>query len=172
MIYNPFKVGDQVELSGTSGIIDSINLAHTKVRGVTGQIITIPNNLVLNSVVINHTARETRCIRLQIPVDYSDNLAKVEQLLLDVFKSHPLVLEEPTPSTFVWKFQEYFVDLYVAGWTKTSDYWKVYNEILHQIKEKFDQEGIEIAIPQQNIHFQKSMPLSLKPLIKPMKNPE
>ncbi|GGA01469.1 mechanosensitive ion channel family protein [Okeania sp. KiyG1] len=153
MIYNPFNVGDEVELCGTWGYIDSISLAHTKVKGWTGQIITIPNNSVLGSVVINHSARDTRRVSLQIRVGYSENLSKVEQLLLDIFKSHPLVLEQPGPSTFAWKFEEYFVDLYVGGWTKTSDYWRVYNEALHQIKERFVQEGIEIPVPQQDLRL-------------------
>ncbi len=163
MIYSPFNVGDEVELCGISGYIDSISLAHTKIKGWTGQIITIPNNSVLSSVVINHSARDTRRVSLQIRVGYSENLSKVEQLLLEIFQSHSLVLDQPRPSTFAWKFEEYFVDLYVGGWTKTSDYWRVYNETLHQIKEKFAQEGISIPIPQQNIRFQESTKLSLKP---------
>ncbi|WP_293154270.1 mechanosensitive ion channel family protein [Okeania sp. SIO2C9] len=163
MVYSPFNVGDEVELCGTSGYIDSISLAHTKVKGWTGQIITIPNNSVLSSVVINHNARDTRRISLQIRVGYSENLSKVEQLLLDIFKSHPLVLDQPGPSTFAWKFEEYFVELYVGGWTKTSDYWGVYNETIHQIKERFVQEGISIPVPQQDIRFQESTQLSFKP---------
>lgn len=170
MIYSPFNVGDEVELCGTSGYIDSISLAHTTVKGWTGQIVTIPNNSVLSSVVINHTARDTRRVSLQIRVSYSDSLPHIEQLLLDVFKSHPLVLDQPRPSAFVWKFEEYFVDMYVGGWSKTSDYWQVYNETIHQIKERFDREGISIPVPQQDIRFQERIPLLLKSLTESKQN--
>jgi small conductance mechanosensitive channel len=38
---------------------------------------------------------------------------------------------------------------------KSTDYWPVYWELLHKIKEGLDENGIEIPFPQMDVHLNK-----------------
>ena len=41
----------------------------------------------------------------------------------------------------------------VRPWSKTSDYWDVYWDGTHTVKERFDAEGVSIPFPQQDVHM-------------------
>lgn len=154
MLYKPFDVGDEVKLGDVWGFIDSISLANTRVRGFSGQISTFPNNSVWSSVITNNTAGETRAVSFSLRISYSEDTSKVQAILLDVIRSHPLVLETPAPSGMVWELADYYVNVLGKGWTKTSDYWKAYGELMNQIKIRLEQEGISVPSPKQLIQVE------------------
>ena len=45
------------------------------------------------------------------------------------------------------------VNINCRPWTKTDDYWTVYWDLTHQVKEQFDKKGISIPYPQQDVHL-------------------
>jgi hypothetical protein len=36
---------------------------------------------------------------------------------------------------------------------RTADYWDVYWDLMRQVKERFDEEGVNIPFPQRDLHF-------------------
>ncbi|MDJ0732871.1 MAG: mechanosensitive ion channel [Nostocaceae cyanobacterium] len=164
MVYKPFDVGDEVQLAGISGYIDSITLASTKIQGFSGQLINIPNNTVWNEIITNHTTQDIRGFSIPIRVSYEDDIRRVEAILQDILKSHPLILDQPPPGTFIWANQEYYVEIYLSGKAKTSDYWTVYEDIIRAVPERFKQEGISLPFPLQDVHVKStSFPKTYKP---------
>ncbi|NEO29409.1 MAG: mechanosensitive ion channel [Symploca sp. SIO3C6] len=154
MLYKPFDVGDEVKLGDIWGFVDSIGLANTKVRGFSGQISTLPNNSVWGSVITNNTAGETRAVSFSLKVGYNEDIPKIQELLLDVIRSHPLVLKTPAPSGMVWELADYYVNVLAKGWTKNSDYWTAYSDLMNQIKARLEQEGIAVPTPKQRIQVE------------------
>ena len=45
------------------------------------------------------------------------------------------------------------VNFICRPWVKTADYWAVYWDLTHQVKEAFDADGISIPYPQRDIHI-------------------
>ena len=157
MLTNPFDVGDEVKVAGLWGWVDSITLAHTKIKGFGGQTLTLPNNLVWSGIIENLTIGENRKIQLSFRVAFDEDLAKVQEVIVDTIKSHPKVLKEPAPSTFVWAVEDFYISIFAGGWAKKEEFWAVYSEVVTMIKESFDKEGIKLAaIPTQNINLQES----------------
>ncbi|NET62804.1 MAG: mechanosensitive ion channel family protein [Symploca sp. SIO2E6] len=158
MFYRPFDVGDEIKIAGLWGWVDSITLASTRIKGFDGQIYTLPNGMVWGDIIENLTTSERRELGLQFRIGFDEDLAQVQQLLVETMKSHPGVFEEPPPSTFVWGVEEYYISIEVDGWTKTEEFWDVHQEVLCMIKKRFDQEGIKLAaIPVHNIRFQEAL---------------
>jgi len=147
MLTKPFDVGDEVKVSDLWGWVDSISLANTKIKGFTGEVITVPNNTIWDSIIENLTASEIRGGSMYFRLPFKENIRKVEQILLDIAKSHPLILEEPGPGTFPWQYEEYYISIGLSFKTKTPDFWEVWSDLLRMIQERFEQEGIEIALP-------------------------
>jgi small conductance mechanosensitive channel len=45
------------------------------------------------------------------------------------------------------------VDFIVRPWVKADDYWDVYWDVTRTVKLRFDEEGISIPFPQQDVHI-------------------
>jgi len=41
----------------------------------------------------------------------------------------------------------------VRPWVKTADYWTVYSDVTEAVKLRFDEQGISIPFPQQDVHM-------------------
>lgn len=145
MFNKPFDVGDEVKIGELWAWVDSITVANTKLKGFGGQIYTLPNNEVWGSTIQNFTATENRKIMISLRVSFSQNLAELEQLLLETIKSVPGVLENPAPSTFVWSFEDYYISVFVGGWTIKDDYWDAYSETIRRFQKALNESGIGVA---------------------------
>ena len=146
MVYKPFDTGDEVMVGDIWGWVDSITLASTKIKGFKNEMISIPNDTVWSSTIKNLTADETRKGSITIRSPFNQNIAEVERILVETAKSHPLVLKA---GTFVWEYAEYHVTIMFGFFTKTSDFWTVWADLHRTIQERFEQEGMEIALPTQ-----------------------
>ena len=154
MVYKPFDVEDEVIVGDISGFIHSISLANTIIRGWNGELITMPNNTVWDSIITNMTTEDTRCVAIIIRFPFSHNIAKVEQILKQTASSHPLSLKEPAPTTVALAYTEYCVKVKLKSWAKTTDYYQLKGDLHRMIQQRFDQEEIFIALPTQDIRIQ------------------
>jgi small conductance mechanosensitive channel len=151
MVYKPFDTGDEIMVGDIWGWVDSITLASTKIKGFKNEMISIPNDTVWSSTIKNLTAGETRKGSITIRSPFNQNIAEVERILAEIGQSHPLVSKA---STFVWEYGEYHVTIFFGFFTKTSDFWTAWGDLHRMIQEQFEQEGIEIALPTQDIRVQ------------------
>ncbi|MDJ0620048.1 MAG: mechanosensitive ion channel [Calothrix sp. MO_192.B10] len=150
MVYKPFDVGDEVKLSGIWGYVDSITLASTKIQGFQGQIFNIPNSVVWSGMIETLTQGKNRKVSIWLRIPFSEDLERVEQLLIEIIKSHAKVLQDPPPSTSVWQIEEYYISVGIGAWAKNEDYWGVHSDAIRMIRERFTKEGIPLAaIPVQ-----------------------
>lgn len=154
MVSKPFDIGDEVKVDGIWGWIDTITLANTRIKGFQGQMYTVPNNTVWNQQIENLTYGEKRKMSLYLDYDFSVDLVVVEKLLMEIMRSHPDVLDDPAPGTFNWMIQDYSIQVGVSGWTETPKFWGVWHDVLHQIQERFVQEGIPLKISKQDLRIQ------------------
>ncbi|MEG4342044.1 mechanosensitive ion channel [Microcoleus sp. A003_D6] len=145
MAYKPFDVGDEIKLGELWGWVESITLANTKIKGLDGQMFNVPNNTVWGETIENLSHSETRKFTHCLRIGFDENLGKVEQLLVEILKSHPKVLAVPAPSTQVWSIEDYYISVKADGWVKKEDFWTVHSDAIRMIRERFYKEGIQLA---------------------------
>ncbi len=63
------------------------------------------------------------------------------------------ILKEPAPTIGLLELADSSVNFAVRPWVKGADYWGVYFDLLEKIKITFDDEGISIPYPQQDVHL-------------------
>jgi small conductance mechanosensitive channel len=51
LLYSPFKIGDKITFSTNSGIVQSINYRFTELLDDNGQLILIPNSMLLKNTI-------------------------------------------------------------------------------------------------------------------------
>ncbi len=151
MIYKPFDTGDEVILGDIWGTVDSITLANTKIIGWKSEAISIPNDTVWGSTIKNLTATDIRGGVITVRSPFNQNISEVEKLLVEIGESHPLTLKA---GTFVWQYAEYHVQISFSFRSKTQDFWTVWSDLHCMIQERFEQAGMEIALPAQDIRIQ------------------
>ncbi|NES22496.1 MAG: mechanosensitive ion channel [Symploca sp. SIO3E6] len=149
MLTNPFDVGDEVKVAGLWGYVDTITLASTKIKGWDAQVITVPNSMVWGGIIENLTAKEVRKGGVPVLVSFNNDLRRVKKILQEIGNSHPLILEDKPVGVYIYKGTEEFIWTGIKYWSKTEDYWTVYEDITFMIQERFEKEGIQVAMPQQ-----------------------
>ena len=150
----PFKVGDIVETGSVLGVIQKISVRSTTIETFTKQSVIVPNSDLINGVVSNWTLGN-RLTRADIPVgvSYDADPRRVNDILLEIARDHPLPLRDPEPMIVFNGFGASSLDFELRFYLENlSDRIGVTNEICYTIHERLKAEGIEIPYPQQDIH--------------------
>jgi small conductance mechanosensitive channel len=153
IIFRPFKIGDWVTVSGTSGTVDEIGLFCTLLHTGDNQRIIIPNSAVFGSTIVNTSALPTRRIDLVIGISYDDNIGTARDIILDVISQEERVLEEPAPVVAVSELADSSVNLVVRPWVNSADYWPTRWDLTEKIKTSLDAGGITIPYPQRDVYI-------------------
>ena len=156
MIYRPFDEGDYVDVGGVSGTVKTVSIVATTVTTPDNQVIVIPNKNVWGNIITNVTASDTRRVDLVFGISYDDSIPDAIRVLEETVGAHPLVMKDPEPTIRVNELADSSVNLICRPWVKTSDYWNVYWDLMHQVKDRFDDVGISIPYPQQDVHVKNS----------------
>ncbi len=155
IIFKPFKIGDFVEMAGTSGVIENIMIFTTEMKTGDNKKVIVPNSSVLGGVITNYSANATRRVDLVVGIGYDDDIDKARSALEDLINADERILKDPAPLVAVSELADSSVNFVVRSWVNSADYWGVYFGLTEAVKKRFDQDGISIPYPQQDIHLQK-----------------
>ena len=158
IFFRPFKLGDFIEINGVSGRAGEINLFSTLIHTSDNRTIIMPNSQVIANRIINYSLQEFRRVDLVFGIEYSEDIKKVRELIIQTADANPAVLRAPEapadPFVGVLEFADSSINLEVLCWVRTPDYWKAYFELNEEIKNTFDKNGINIPFPQVVYHAQ------------------
>jgi small conductance mechanosensitive channel len=152
LLNRPFDVGDVINAGGVLGKVESMNLVSTSILTFDNQVMLVPNNQIWNGVITNITGRDTRRVDLVFGIGYGDDIAKAIQIIEETLTGHEKVLPHPEPVVRVNELGDNSVNLIARPWTRTSDYWDVYWDLMRDVKLRFDEAGINIPFPQRDLH--------------------
>lgn len=153
IFFRPMRKGDFVECAGQMGTVAAVRIVNTLLITTNNQEITIPNNQVWNSPIINYSAQPTRRMDLTVRIGYDDDIDKAKQVLRDIIAADERVLDDPAPNVAVTAMGESSVDILFRPWFKTADFWGAYWDMVETIKKRFDEENISIPFPQRDLHM-------------------
>jgi len=153
ILFRPFKVGDAVTVAGETGGVEEITIFNTVINTPDNQRKIIPNGLITAGTITNITANDTRRIDMIFGIGYDDDIKKAEKILIEQVTAHSKVLSDPGPTVAVAELADSSVNFVVRPWVKTADYWDVKFRLTEEIKLAFDEAGISIPFPQQDVHM-------------------
>ena len=157
LVFRPIKVGDYVEVGGTSGSVKDIGIFTTTLHTPDNKKVIVPNAQITSDTITNYSANDTRRVDLVAGIGYGDDIPRAKAVLERIVEEHELTLDDPAPMIELSNLGDSSVDFVVRPWVKTADYWRVYFDLTERIKIEFDQEGISIPFPQRDVHlFQES----------------
>jgi len=144
----PLKVGDYIEVKGKAGTVQEIGVIYTRINTFDNQIIYIPNSQITSNEITNSTAAGKRRVDLKVTASYDCPTEKVK-------------------SARVSGYGESAIEYTIRVWTSAESYWEVYYDVLENIKNVFDEEGIVMTYPHLNVHTIADLPAEApKPAVK------
>lgn len=153
LVYRPFDTGDMINVAGTLGKVESMNLLSTQLRTPDNQLVIVPNNSVWGDVITNVTGITQRRVDMVFGVGYNDDIDKTQKILEEIVNGHELVLKEPAAIVKLHELADSSVNFICRPWVRPEHYWDVYWDITREVKRRFDAEDVTIPFPQRDVHL-------------------
>lgn len=153
LLGEPFKIGDDIIVSGMEGTVEDIQIRATFLRSPDGRRIVIPNATVYTSPVTVNTAYQRRRCEFIVGIGYEDDVQKAKDLVLDILDRDTTILSQPGFSVNVNALADFSVNLKVQWWVNTTEV--VTSTSISTVQEKvihtFAEHNISIPYPVQEV---------------------
>ena len=151
----PFRIGDWIEWDGHSGVVEDISFRVTRVKTFDNELLTVPNSDLTDGVIKNPVAKDR--LRLQVPfgIGYDDDIQRATELIVEEAEKRDDVLDDPAPSVRLAELGDSSVGLTSRIWIANpsrADFVKTRGEYVTDVKQRFDEEGIDIPYPNRTLH--------------------
>lgn len=151
-----FRVGEWATVAGISGTVDHMDLRRTILRDLDGTMHVIPNGKI---ELASNMGRDYASINLNIAVAYKENLDHVIEVINDVcqkFKNDNVWGRDLLSTPKVQRVNDLGdsgIEIKILGDTMPLRQWDLTGELRKRLKDRFDQENIEIPWPHTKLYF-------------------
>jgi MscS family membrane protein len=156
----PFTVGDFIKSPDVEGIVESVGVRSTRVRQLDQAFVTVPNNKLANSAVLNWSRLSKRWINVTLRIRFDAKRADVVAFLEKtraMLNARPFVERGSVVVRFI-NFGdsglEIMVRCYVlhANWDLfTAEKETIFLDLLQLLEES----GLNIALPSQSLYIER-----------------
>lgn len=146
----PFKIGDWIEWDGHAGTVEDISLRVTRVRTFDNELLTVPNSELTNGVLKNPVDGNKLRLKFVFGIGYDDDIEQATEIIVEEANDHPDILADPGPSVRLTELGDSDVGLQSRFWIGDpgrADFVRIRGEYVTSVKQRFDQEGIDIPYP-------------------------
>ena len=142
----PIKVGDLVELGGTTGTVEYIGIRASTIRTPESSEVIVPNGNLLSNQLTNWTlTSRQRGVSVPMSLGADADPQRVMRLLTDVAASHPLVVTQPPPQALLVKFAGDSFAYELRAWTNSAEQWlQLRSDLAVSVHAMLVREGIAV----------------------------
>ena len=172
LVAHQIKPGDYVILDdGVEGFVKDITWRNTVLYSpLKGAQIIVPNNKMASStVVVVSSGSGTFGFTLSVGVSYGSDLEKAKEIVSkvaeDIAKEFGDVNEMYKPVVSYQGFGSSSIDIKVLFRLRNPaplSRWQIADAFVRRVKERFDEEGVEIPFSQHDIHIRDLPPIEFR----------
>lgn len=155
----PFKVGDFIVVGTDAGTVRHVGMKTTRMQSLDGEEIVLSNQELTNARVQNYGRMEERRVAFDIGVVYETSQSNLEKI--------PAIIEEVVGGVEGARFGRshfkafgdfalVFETVFFITSGNYDEYMDAQQNILLEVKRRFDEEGIAFAYPTQTVLLQRS----------------
>ncbi len=151
LINKPFSVGDYIVVGNLEGTVTKIEICYTRMITIDNRTVVLPNGSLSNSNLINVSAEPERRVDLVIPISYENDIRAVRNLLMDIAKNNPKVLQDKGIEVYTKEFGQDSINILYRFWVKKEDYWDCYFGAQEAVRYGFLEKGFTIPFRQLDV---------------------
>jgi MscS family membrane protein len=155
----PFQVGQRITIDKYDGTVENVGFRSTQIRTLTGHLVTIPNEKLVNSSVENIGERPHIRWLTNIGITYDtppDKVAKAVQIIREILENHEGMQEDFPPRVFFNGFNDWSLNIMVVVWYHPPNYWDYQawqQKTCLEIMRRFEAENVDFAFPSRTIYM-------------------
>jgi small-conductance mechanosensitive channel len=166
----PIKVGDTLVIDGKWGRVKEIRVRSTIFENADHSVLIIPNSDLIANKILNwtHYGPGINRLTLKVGVSYDSDVRLVTRVLDKVCRANLMVVPEPPPQIFFEAYGDSSLNFTIWAHLRTpADRIPATHELNTAIFEAFQERGIQIPFPQQELHVRNWPGPSMLPLTPP-----
>lgn len=92
-IFQPFRVGDRLNIMNEYGKVTDLNLRHTVIITWDNRRLIIPNSMISNEAIINWTIEDPAVIwPIDVGISYDADIDQARKIMIEEARKHPNVM--------------------------------------------------------------------------------
>lgn len=152
LISQPFSTGDFIDVDGAAGKVLKIDMVHTTLLTPDNKQVVIPNGQLMNKTIIDYSKEATRRMEVKFSISYDNDTELAKKIITDVVNAHEFTLKDPAPFIRITEYADSAIVITARAWCESANYWTLNFDLLEQVKQKFDENGITIPYNQLDVH--------------------
>ncbi|WP_417455292.1 DUF3772 domain-containing protein [Kiloniella sp.] len=151
----PIKQGDWVVVGNEEGHVKKIKVRATEIETFDRASVIIPNSDLISGTMKNWTHKsKLGRLEVRVGVSYDSDEEKVRDILTKIATEHPGVLSRPEPYVLFMDFGASSLDFELRCFLKDiENKMSIASDLRFSIRKAFQNEGIEIPFPQQDVYI-------------------
>jgi MscS family membrane protein len=155
----PFQVGERVVIDSYDGVVEDVGFRSTRIRTLTGHLVTIPNEKIVNSGLENIGKRPHIRWHTNITITYDtppDRVEKAVAIIREILDQHEGMHPDFPPRVYFNGFNDWSLNIMVIAWYHPADYWAMQEWLQPtclEILKRFNAEGIDFAFPSRTLYL-------------------
>lgn len=158
LAFRPFKFDDWIAVEDVEGRVSQVSLLHTQLDTFDGARVWIPNASLLESCLVNFEHNPFRRVTIDIGVAYDSDLDQVTEVLRRVVDGLNDRASGREPLVAAIGFGGSSIDFKIGPWVPCRAFGPTRHALILAVKQAFDEAGIEIPFPQQDLHLRTVQP--------------
>jgi small conductance mechanosensitive channel len=162
-LQQPFREGDLVEITGTTGFVQRLTSRTTVLMTLDGNQVQVPNATVFKSTLRNFSSNPNRREDFVVGIGYDVLIPHAQEVALAVLAEHPAVLKDPEPWVLVDSLGASSVTLRVYFWLDGSRHsWlKVRSSVIRLVKRALQDAEISLPDEAREVIFPDGVPVRM-----------
>lgn len=153
-----FTPGDEIITEAGQGRVIEITGRTVQISTPDGELLHVPNSLVIQDAVTNLTDPGKRRSSLTVGVAYGTDLDRAKQAIVDAAERCSTTLRQPPPEALFTEFGDSSVDFQLLFWHQPTiiEQLRAIDNVGRSIAIVFAERGIVIAFPQRTLWWGES----------------
>ncbi|PIE03410.1 MAG: mechanosensitive ion channel protein MscS [Acidobacteria bacterium] len=158
LLDRPFQIGDWIHIDDIDGTVEEVGFRSTRVRTFYNSLITIPNNMLINTSIDNYGARRYRRFKAVLGIEYHTDPQKIEAFCEGIRQL--IITQEATRKDYFHVYLNnlgnFSLEILLYVFFETPD-WSAElverHKLLVNILRLGKRMGVNFAFPTQTIHM-------------------
>ncbi|HEQ78716.1 MAG TPA: mechanosensitive ion channel [Euryarchaeota archaeon] len=159
IVFRPFKNGDRVVFMEDKLICDVVEttIIFTRVKNLQGEVMEIPNNLVLAHPIKNLTMSTPFGVSVTTTIGYDIHHDTVTRLMKEAAKRTQGIILFPEPQVYLTDLSNHAIEYQLVAYTNQDKIRRIRSEIMRNMQDVFYENGVEILSPIYEVRRQGSV---------------